>query len=235
MASRGRRNPIDTLPPEGGVITRVGPGRAQGTVIARVGRRALPAIPANAAGSIGLVEGAAWTEHLRVEVAAAVTRVRARAYAIRVAGSRGMSRRQLELRLARRGVDAAGARAIADELEAAGVLDDRAFADAAARSHLSRRAVGKSVLVAKLRSKGVAGPLATAAADRAIADAGVDPLDAALALARRRAASLGRLEPQAAQRRLYGLLARRGFEPSVCRTVVRTVLRADVDGSADDA
>jgi SOS response regulatory protein OraA/RecX len=56
-------------------------------------------------------------------------------------------------------------------------------------------------------------------------DRAEDPLGPALDLARRKLRTMGgRVEEQAAARRIYSLLARRGFDPDVCRGVTNRVV-----------
>ena len=62
-------------------------------------------------------------------------------------------------------------------------------------------------------------------AEAALAE--LDPeaeLEGALALARRRARSLAGLEPHVARRRLAGVLARRGYSPSIVSTALAEAL-----------
>ena len=74
-------------------------------------------------------------------------------------------------------------------------------------------------MAAALRQKGVPSDIA----EVALAGAG-DDADRALALARSRALRLAAVRPDAAYRRLYGLLLRRGYPPDVAREACRAAL-----------
>ena len=119
---------------------------------------------------------------------------------------------------------AEGAAAVEDLLRrlcASGLLDDRAYAEARARS-LHRRGASQRLIRARLGEKGVDAELADAAL-AALEEAAADPdLAAGLALARRR--RLGPFRPAAQRRdrrdRDLAALARAGFSYDVARQVV---------------
>jgi regulatory protein len=155
----------------------------------------------------------------------------AHAYLARYSAPAGHLRRILLARVARsarfHGTDAeAGAAVVASlvaRLSAQGLVDDAAYAHAAAR-RLMGRGLARRAIHARLRAKGVGADEADDAL-AALAQEAADPdLAAALAFARRR--RLGPFRPAAerANRRLRDLaaMARRGFEPSVARRVIDT-------------
>jgi regulatory protein len=136
--------------------------------------------------------------------------------ALTLIGFRPHSRRELELKLARRAhepEEIAGALARLVEL---GYLDDAAFARAVVRSRASRR--GARAIAAELRAKGVS---------REDAEAALTEIDesaqraSALALARRV------LRPAATavdQKKAAAALVRRGFDFEVARSVVSEIV-----------
>jgi regulatory protein len=77
---------------------------------------------------------------------------------------------------------------------------------------------------AELRARGVGKEMA--------AEVSVEDPDEELArateLAERRASRMGDLPPEAVLRRITGLLARRGFDPDICRRVASEVARSPV-------
>lgn len=91
-------------------------------------------------------------------------------------------------------------------LEAGGWLDDGEFAAAYIRSH---REHGARRLLADLARKGVARDLAARAVEEALGE--VDAAEQAREVAARRLTRMGAVDRETAQRRLTGLLARRGF------------------------
>ncbi|MBN1337259.1 MAG: RecX family transcriptional regulator [Deltaproteobacteria bacterium] len=133
------------------------------------------------------------------------------------ASLRAMLRRRIARALAAGSeVDVAEARsrvdAIVARLEAAGLVDDAAWAEARAVT-LARRGLARSVIRGRLASKGVPASAIASALD-ALADGEVDPdLSAAIALARRRRLGPYRDPGQRAIRRDRDLaaLGRAGF------------------------
>jgi regulatory protein len=134
-----------------------------------------------------------------------------------------------------------------------GVLDDEAFARHWVESRDRAHPRGQSALRAELRRLGVddavvRAVLAARAAehggspDGATRDGGTPELArsvdeaAAVRLLERRASSLTALDPPTRRRRAYGLLARNGFDPEVCRRVA-AAFGSGVDASdgSDDA
>jgi regulatory protein len=140
---------------------------------------------------------------------------------------RQRSRRELGTRLVRSGFDAADVAEELDRLGAVGLLDDRAFAAAFAEEAITRRLRGRREVAASLAAKGI---------DRAEIELALQGIvgseeERAFELARSRARRLVTLAPDAAYRRLVGLLARRGYEPGTARSAARRALDLDQDGA----
>jgi regulatory protein len=111
---------------------------------------------------------------------------------------------------------------VLDRLEEVRLLDDAAYAEAFVRSR-QRTGQSRAVVRRDLRSKGVS----EEEADAALAEIDVDrEREAALLLASRRAARTAGLTEQVRRRRLYGLLARRGYPADLVVSVVAEVLGA---------
>jgi regulatory protein len=124
----------------------------------------------------------------------------------RLLSMRSRSRRELQLRLCRRGFEAEDVERELDRLQDLGYIDDDAFA----RSWVSARQSSSSprssrALNAELRLKGVGIEVVRAA----IAE--VDDLEAALVAAQKPASRLRNLPYPEFCRRLYAHLQRRGF------------------------
>jgi regulatory protein len=135
---------------------------------------------------------------------------------IRLLGLRAHSRRELAVKLARRGFTEAAAEPALERLAGLGYLDDAAYARALVRRRASGR--GRALIAAELAAKGVSREVTGAALedlDRAT------QLDAATRLGRRLAGSLE--FDSAAAARLVRRLLRRGFPASVAVQAVRTV------------
>ena len=132
------------------------------------------------------------------------------------------TRFELERSLARAGAPDDLVSEVLDRFTKVGLVDDQSYADAYIRTGVGVRRRGTRSLRAELRGRGVAAEVIESAASEVDEEA---ELATALALARRRAASLSRLEPAAQRRRLTGLLLRRGFSGAIVSSVLEEVLR----------
>jgi regulatory protein len=158
---------------------------------------------------------------------------RAREAAIRLLAHRARSVAELRQRLVRKEIAAAVVDRTMEWLDARGYLDDRAFAEAFVRDRLRLRPRGRAGLIQELRRKGVDGTTAEAATDAVMAaEAVAEPdlaLEAARAWARKNAPLVAEsargIEPRLrGRRRLYGHLARRGFDPASIRVAMDALL-----------
>lgn len=146
--------------------------------------------------------------------------------AVALLATRGLSRRDLGLRLRRLGAFPDEAEHALERLESLGLVDDQSYARHTAAS---RRAAGHSRarIAQELRRKGVATAVAADAAREATDEDDVDQDEqAADKLAEKRMRSLARLDPAVARRRLTGFLLRRGYPAAlVARVVSRAIPR----------
>lgn len=109
------------------------------------------------------------------------------------------------------------------DLKERGLLDDRTFAEAYARTRLKLKPRGRSRLIQELRSKGVDRATADQAVSQAFEDTGLDEpslaIDTAIGWLNRQPAKVreglnapfGSTERDRSRRRLIGFLQRRGF------------------------
>jgi len=145
-------------------------------------------------------------------------------------GARAMSRRRLDRKLRDLEHPEPLRTQVLDRLTDLGLLDDEALAAAVVRDLLGRKPAGPALLKKKLFEQGFDGSLI----DRVVAEATDDDdaqLGAALELARKKSASMTRLDPQVRRRRLYGQLARRGFDLDTIRAAMDKIEREeDADG-----
>jgi regulatory protein len=110
-----------------------------------------------------------------------------------------------------------------DRFEEVGLVDDAAFARSWVESRQRGRGLARRALAHELRTKGVDSETAREALDA------VDPeveQETARRLVRRKIPSLARHPRAVAQRRLIGMLARKGYPPGVARGVVDDELAA---------
>lgn len=225
--SQSRRAPQPPPPPDlpdGAVITHLTPGR-RGDITLRVNKQRIAALDPLDVTALGLRIGGAWSDQLSDRVLAAAARFAAHRDAMTILARRAVSRAEMVRKLQRKGHTPALATNIADGLVARGHINDEVFAQHFAESLTRRKPAGKGLIVAKLAQRGIARPAAENAAKQALS--GHDQLADARDLAARRLFRMpAKLDGQAVQRRLFGLLARRGFEPEICRRAVTEALKA---------
>ena len=153
----------------------------------------------------------------------------ARVVCLNLLTTRARTRAELAAELERREVDDDVATTVLDRLVEVGLLDDASFAEQWVDSRHRHRGLGRQALSQELRRKGVD----TETAAEAIAGLDADAeREKATELVRRRLPSLDRVEPQAAVRRLVGMLARKGYGAGLAYDVVRTEMAqrgADLD------
>jgi regulatory protein len=175
---------------------------------------------------LGIEPGVAWTDSLAAKALRVSGLFLARRDAFRLLGRRAVSRQRMIDRLRRKGHAPETAAAVADELAVKGLIDDAAFAASIAAS-ASRRA-GRRLVESKLRARGIGREVAAKASVAAAKERNAD--EDALALARARFKRMSdRLAPDAKRRRLYGLLARRGYDSDVCRKVIDRLMKPGDD------
>ena len=145
----------------------------------------------------------------------------ARTIALNALASRAKSRHELEIQLAKRGVADETIKLVLDRLTDVGLIDDRGFALAWSQSRQRAKGLSRRVLSQELTAKGI---------DRATADEvldGISPDDeyeAALAIAKKKARSVTNLPRDVQVRRIFDLLARKGFSSSISAQIIKEVL-----------
>ena len=142
---------------------------------------------------------------------------------------RWRSRSEIERRLRLAGFEASEVERAVLDLERAGLIEDMRFAREVVRDQTTRRLSGERAIRLALREKGVSPEVV----DAALEGAG-DEGPRALALATKAATRMGALGPEAAYRRLYGLLMRRGYGPGVAREAVQQALHTLSEVLQDD-
>ena len=145
----------------------------------------------------------------------------ARDLCLRALTGTAKTRQQLADLLDRKEVPLEAAEAVLDRLTKVGLIDDAAFAAAWVSSRQAGRGLARRALASELRAKGVDGDVAAAAV------AEVDPQDewdTARRLVARKAPGMRRLDRVTAERRLVGMLARKGYGGGLAGIVVREAL-----------
>lgn len=134
------------------------------------------------------------------------------------------SRKQLEDKLRAKGCADDVAQTVLDRMSDVGLIDDESFAGMVVRSQQVTRGLGRRGIAQELRRKGVDDELIREQLDGIDDDA---ERDRAVELAHKKMRTMGGLEYVVQQRRLAGMLARKGYSPSLVMSVVREVLRED--------
>jgi regulatory protein len=138
--------------------------------------------------------------------------------ALRLLDHRERSAAELRIRLRQKGFGPEAVTREIDRLQSIGLQDDGRFAERFA-ADAGRRGLAGRRIQGELLRRGIEREAAAAASAE-------DP-DAeearAFDVAAARAARLSDLPPDVRYRRLVGLLARRGYEPEICRNVARKV------------
>ena len=138
------------------------------------------------------------------------------------------SRKELETALAKRHIEPDVAKSVLDRFEEIGMVDDAAYAELLIRSRCNTKRVSRSVLRQQLRQKGVNQEIIEEAL-LVVSDA--DELRMATELVVRKARAMSRLEPEVRKRRLFGLLARKGYNTSIALRVIQDLEAADFNGA----
>lgn len=141
----------------------------------------------------------------------------ARTIALRRLTAAARTRHELDQALQSKHVPEQVAASVLDRLEQVGLIDDQAFARSWVESRQQRRHLSRSALRRELRSKGVERDHVDAALAEVDTD---DELASARALARKKAAASHGLDAAVRNRRIAGVLARRGFGSGIIATVL---------------
>lgn len=155
----------------------------------------------------------------------------ARAICLRLLAVSARPRAGLAAALARKGVPPDAAARVLDRLTEVGLIDDAAYAQSFVESRHRHGALGADALRGELRRKGVDSETASSAV--ALVDREAE-YERARAFLERRVDSAMAHGPEAARRRLLGLLARRGYPADLAQRVVREVMAA-YSADTDDA
>ena len=155
----------------------------------------------------------------------------AREVALRKLDAHACSRAELTSAIEGRGFSADLALQVVDRLEAVGLVDDQAYADALVRSRFSGTGASGRALREVLVRKGLEPGIIERALSQISRD---DEAERAAQLVARKRQSLAGVPRQSAYRRLCSMLARKGYSPSVASNAVRAALDEWHAGSADD-
>ncbi|MEM8876187.1 MAG: RecX family transcriptional regulator [Planctomycetota bacterium] len=170
----------------------------------------------------GLGIGTELTDELRADIEQGELRAEAFEAGTRLLSMRLQGESELRTKLKRRDFPPAVIDAVVEELRRLGYLNDAAFAEAKARDAAKARGHGSRRALAELRKVGVDEKTAAAAVEKVYEEH--DDVAVARDLAAKKLRTLTRFDDATKKRRLYGMLARRGFDSEICATVIDEVL-----------
>lgn len=148
----------------------------------------------------------------------------ARSVVLRQLALQPRTRAELAKALERKGVPDEVADEVLSRFSDVGLIDDAAFAQAWVESRHAGRGLAKRALAYELRKRGVDDEDVNEAVDQLAPET---ELATARALVAKKLRGTQRLEPQARVRRLAGMLARKGYAPSLAVRVVREALAGE--------
>jgi regulatory protein len=122
-----------------------------------------------------------------------------------------------------------------ERLRAAGVLDDANFARQLTRSKAVGGGHSRRRIQQELAKRGVARDVSHEAIEEVFDEEGIDEAAAIERIARKKLRLLGGLDAATQKRRLFGFLARRGYDSDAIARVLRVVLEpADDENGTND-
>lgn len=146
-------------------------------------------------------------------------------YALNLLSARAYTTRNLRRKLVQKEFEADEVDATIERLTASGLLDDRKYAAEFARYRLVVRGSSARRVEQDLARRGIDRETAKAALQGVMEDEPVDALSAIDRLARKKLLSLDGLDPEVKRRRLFGFLARRGYELEDIKRITSHLLR----------
>lgn len=147
---------------------------------------------------------------------------KAKKTAMNMLAMRDHSREELRKKLLKRDLMSEAVNELIIKLENSRLLNDEEFAHRFVRAQRENRKLSRAVLKRELSKKGISAELA----DEAVAEVDGEE-ELAREVAAKKAASTRRLDYAVRERRILGMLARRGFPSAICIKVTQEVLDED--------
>jgi len=145
-------------------------------------------------------------------------------YALDLLAARAYSTQQLRRKLRQKEYEPADVDAVIERLTSSGLLDDAKYASEFARQRLVSGGSSVRRVQQDLARKGIDRTVATDAVDSVVEEESVDVYESLERIARKKVLSMGDLEPEVKRRRLFGFLARKGYELDDIKTAVDQLL-----------
>lgn len=178
-------------------------------------------VRADEVAALGLVPGSELDDDAWGRLRRSAQASEALSSALRLLAVRLRSRKEIEVRLGRRGYPSEVVASVVAQLEREGFLDDARFSEAWVSGRLALRPSGAARLRSELRQKGISGDVIERVVHAAVPQ-GAERTQA-VALARARATRYRGLPREVAMRRVAGVLQRRGFSSGAIVDALRKV------------
>lgn len=195
--------------PEEHSITSIEPGSKRGRLLISVAGEPVLDLARAVVEELGLRVGLSLLPETQEEIRHQAALQEARVAAVKALGQRARTRTDLQQRLLRRGLPLREVTEALDWLAERKYLDDEQYAHDRWQT-LSQRQLGAQAIVLKLVQEGV--PRALAESVAAAQDTTLHETEQVLTLAARRNTALAAVPWPQRRQRLYGYLARRGFD-----------------------
>ena len=145
-------------------------------------------------------------------------------YALNLLTARAYTTRDLTRKLTQKGFEKAAVSETIERLNGNGLLNDAKYAEEFARQRLVVSGASKRRVEQQLAAKGISRELAQSASQRIVEEEDVDTVAAIERLARKKLLSLGDLEQSVRRRRVFGFLARKGYDLDDINRVLSRIL-----------
>lgn len=234
---RGYDVPMSSGDPLLVVVSLTPSARTPSRVMLRVGRagsrgRIVATLSVNAVERLGVGVGTAWTEQLSRRALDEAAYEKTLADGMRIVNRRAVSVTDLRGRLTSRGHAAVHIERAVQRMIQIGAVNDAALARELIDVTQSKRPVGEAALRDKLARRGI---------DEKIIDeqlgehrSSSDPVADAMGLATKKLAAMHGHDAATRRRRLWGVLARRGFEQEVIEAVLERLGLAGEDAAISE-
>ncbi len=157
---------------------------------------------------------------------------KARAQALLLLKFRPRSETELRQRLLKKRINSAQVDLLLEEFKKKGWVDDATFARYFATQQILSKPMARRAVLSRLKAKGIEASLAVSAVEQAAE--GKEEIEVARELAQSRFPLMKNLKPDAAQRRLFGFLSRRGFSSDIVYKVVREFSSSSYPRESED-
>ena len=209
-------------------------GRKDGRYVVELDGRGGPTVSLEIIERLAVRVGAVVDEGRMAALEGEAAALRTYDRALNMLAFQARSSRDLQRRLVQKGEEPALVEAAVARLVERGLLDDADYARQLTRSKVLGGGASKRRVQQELFKKGVARTTADAAIAEVFEDEQVDEQALVDDAARKKVRSLAKLDPETRRRRLYGFLARKGYDSARIRLAMQAALDSAEAAAADD-